>query len=153
MTMFLETPIIAAQAATEMTGAATTAGTLTGAAPAMLTAPPMGAEEVSAMLASAAAAHGGQFLAAAGTDGSLRVWDTSSGDQRDIEASDGLLLSVAVSPDGDRVATGSLGESLIRIWDRRTGTEAQPALTTSMPKPRPELPVSSAASAVSAHRS
>ena len=67
MTMFLETPIIAAQAATEMTRAATTAGTLTGAAPAMLTAPPMGAEEVSAMLASAAAAHGGQFLAAAGT--------------------------------------------------------------------------------------
>jgi hypothetical protein len=67
MTMFVETPIIAAQAATELAGAATTAGTLTGSAPAMLTAPPMGAEEVSAMLSTAAAAHGGQFLTAAGT--------------------------------------------------------------------------------------
>ncbi|WP_254902500.1 PE domain-containing protein [Mycobacterium simiae] len=61
--MFVEAPALAAQAASEGTGGATTAATLAGSAPAMGAVLPMGGEEVSVMFAQAIAAHGAQFLA------------------------------------------------------------------------------------------
>ncbi|MBZ4511868.1 PE domain-containing protein, partial [Mycobacterium avium subsp. hominissuis] len=62
--MFIEAPALAAQAASEGAGGATTAATLAAGAPAMGAVLPMGGEEVSAMFAQAIAAHGAQFLAA-----------------------------------------------------------------------------------------
>lgn len=66
MTMLVNTVGVATQAAAEAAGTATTAGVVTGAAPAMAAIVPMGSEEVSAMLATAAAEHGAQFLSMAG---------------------------------------------------------------------------------------
>jgi hypothetical protein len=61
--MFVITPALAAQSAAEAAGGAATGSMLAGAAPAMGAMLPMGGEEVSAMLASAIAAHAAQFLA------------------------------------------------------------------------------------------
>lgn len=64
--MFVDPAGVAAQAVAEATGSATTAGVLSGSAPAMAAVAPMGAEEVSAVLAAAIQAHSAQFLAMTG---------------------------------------------------------------------------------------
>ena len=64
--LFVETPIVAAQSASEAIGTAVTGGMLAGAAPEMSAAVPMGSEEVSAALANAIAAHAANFLAMTG---------------------------------------------------------------------------------------
>ncbi|VBA34672.1 PE domain-containing protein [Mycobacterium pseudokansasii] len=64
--MFVEAPVVAGQGASEAMGASVTGGTLTGLAPVMVAPVPMGGEEVSLMLAQAAAAHAAQFLAVTG---------------------------------------------------------------------------------------
>jgi hypothetical protein len=64
--LFVDTPLVAAQGATEAAGAAITGATLAGSAPALTAAVPMGGEEVSAMLAQAITAHAAQYLAATG---------------------------------------------------------------------------------------
>jgi PE family protein len=64
--LFVDTPLVAAQGATEAAGAATTGATLAGGAPAMAAMIPMGGEEVSALFAAAIAAHASQYLAATG---------------------------------------------------------------------------------------
>lgn len=66
MAMLVNTVGVAAQAAAEATGTAVTAGVVAGSTPAMSAAVPMGAEEVSALIASAAAEHTAQFLSMAG---------------------------------------------------------------------------------------
>ncbi|WP_041783821.1 PE domain-containing protein [Mycolicibacterium chubuense] len=63
MTFFVDPVAVAGQAVAEATGTATTAGVLAGSAPAMTAVVPMGAEEVSAALATAIQAHNAQFLA------------------------------------------------------------------------------------------
>lgn len=64
--LLVDTAVVAAQGAGEAAGAAVTAATLAGVTPALATPLPMGGEEVSFMLAQAAAAHAAQFLAATG---------------------------------------------------------------------------------------
>lgn len=64
--LFVEAPVVAAQGACEALGASVTGATLAGMSPAMLAPVPMGSEEVSMMLAQAAAAHAAQFLAVTG---------------------------------------------------------------------------------------
>ncbi|MEB3980179.1 PE domain-containing protein [Mycobacterium sp. 663a-19] len=61
--MFIEAPALAAQAAAEGVGSATTAANLAAAAGPMGAVVPQGGEEVSQMLVSAIMAHGAQFLA------------------------------------------------------------------------------------------
>lgn len=61
--MFIETPVLAAQAAAEGAGGAETAANLAATAAPMGAVVPQGGEEVSAMLVSAIMAHGAQFLA------------------------------------------------------------------------------------------
>jgi hypothetical protein len=65
--LFVDTPLVAAQGATEAAGAAATGGMLAGAAPAMIVPVPMGGEEVSMLFAQAIAAHSAAYLAATGT--------------------------------------------------------------------------------------
>jgi hypothetical protein len=64
--MFIETPAVAAQGASEAAGAAVTGAMLAGSAPAMGAVVPMGGEEVSVMFAAAITAHAAQYLAATG---------------------------------------------------------------------------------------
>lgn len=68
MTFFMEPVGVAAQSVAEATGTATTAGVLSGSAPAMTAVVPMGAEEVSVALATAIQAHNAQFLAQTGVN-------------------------------------------------------------------------------------
>lgn len=64
--MFIETPVVAAQGASEAVGAAATGAVLAGSAPGLGAVVPMGGEEVSAMFAQAIVAHAAQYLAATG---------------------------------------------------------------------------------------
>lgn len=65
--MFMvETPILAAQGASEAAGAAAVGGVLAGATGAMVVPIPMGGEEVSLLFANAIAANAAQYLAASG---------------------------------------------------------------------------------------
>ncbi|MBI2899565.1 MAG: pentapeptide repeat-containing protein [Planctomycetes bacterium] len=67
----------------------------------------------------------GEFVAGGHDDGSVRVWEQSSGacivvlrGHRD------KVISVAFSPDGLRVASGS-SDKTVRLWDLSTGKEAR----------------------------
>ena len=63
---FIETPVVAAQSASEAVGTAVTGAMLAGAAPEMSAVVPMGSEEVSVALANAIAAHTANFLSMTG---------------------------------------------------------------------------------------
>jgi WD40 repeat protein/basic membrane lipoprotein Med (substrate-binding protein (PBP1-ABC) superfamily) len=68
----------------------------------------------------------GSWLAAAGEDGMIRLWDATSG--QEILAFPGhsaLVYSVAFSPDGARLATASW-DGTARVWNAATG---EPLLT------------------------
>ncbi|MGO9103075.1 MAG: PE domain-containing protein [Mycobacterium sp.] len=64
--LFVDAPVVAAQGAAEAVGGAVTGATLVGVSPAIIAPVPMGGEEVSLLLAQAAAAHAAQFLVATG---------------------------------------------------------------------------------------
>ena len=62
-------------------------------------------------------------LATAGQDGTVRVWDATSGQQVLLLAGPtSTVISVAGSPDGQRVISGAYDGSL-RIWDASPGKE------------------------------
>jgi WD40 repeat protein len=64
----------------------------------------------------------GKQIASGSMEGTVRVWDVSTGERRTIKADSDLILSVAFSPDGTQIAAGrslinlSTG-SIIRIGD------------------------------------
>jgi len=62
-------------------------------------------------------------LASAGDDGTVRVWDVRTGEQRS-QFTGGIefaVYSVAFSPDGATLATG--GDEMVRVWDVQTGEQ------------------------------
>jgi WD40 repeat protein len=68
--------------------------------------------------------HDGQRLAA-GTapDNAVRVWDAATGKELlTLQGHAKRVTSVAFSPDGQRLASGS-GDQTVRIWDTATGKE------------------------------
>ncbi|MGW2015310.1 NB-ARC domain-containing protein [Streptomyces sp. NPDC001927] len=63
----------------------------------------------------------GAWLATAGHDNTVRIWDWATASCTTILAGHGsVVTSVAISPDGAWLATTSRGGTL-RIWDRATG--------------------------------
>jgi|GEM_PF-2404952 len=59
---------------------------------------------------------GHNYLASGSDDGSIIIWDASSWEKiKTIENPDGKILSLAYSPDGKYLASGSQGDS-IKIW-------------------------------------
>jgi eukaryotic-like serine/threonine-protein kinase len=72
---------------------------------------------------------GGELLVSGGADGRLRVWDLRTGKARAITPHEGTIAALAVSPDGDRVAT-AVGRS-VQVWDLHTGEEYLALTTTS----------------------
>jgi WD40 repeat protein len=72
----------------------------------------------------------GKTIAATGAGAAVRLWDVATGKRRgEGLGSTGGESSLAFSPDGKRLATGSVGdwgERDVRVWDLRNGT---PVLT------------------------
>ena len=87
---------------------------------ATLTADASDIESISAL----AFVPGSTRLVAASTDGTARIWDTTSTAAPALtlgRVGDPPLGAVAVSPDGSRIATAA-GDQTIRIWDSRSGS-------------------------------
>src|SRR5262249_19026208 len=69
-------------------------------------------------------ARDGKILAAASENGTVELWDTETGTRTALLH--GVMLgyhSVAISPDGERVAAGSNGQEAIKMWDVQSHEE------------------------------
>ena len=69
----------------------------------------------------------GKRLAAAGKDGTVRVWDLSHSPPRSpliLRGHEGEVLCVAFHPGGSSIASGG-ADRHVRIWDAETGVERQ----------------------------
>jgi len=72
----------------------------------------------------AAVAPDGSWLATASDDGTARIWDATTGQQRaTLTGHDGPVYAVAAAPDGAWLATAN-ADRTVRIWDASTGTSA-----------------------------
>ena len=72
---------------------------------------------------SVAYAPDGATLATGGDDGTVRIWDTRTGQQQQqLTGHTGPVLAVAYAPDGATLATGS-GDLTVRIWNPRNGAQ------------------------------
>jgi WD40 repeat protein len=70
----------------------------------------------------------GRVLASSGRDDKLRLWDTASGALlQTINAEAGVISPVAFSPRGDRLASGCMCSSHVRVW----GVTEQPLVFAS----------------------
>ena len=77
-----------------------------------------------------AVAPDGSWLATGGSDGTVRIWDVATGQERAVLSSHrGRVYTVAVAPDGSWLAAGGSRDKRVRIWDVATG-EVRAALTS-----------------------
>ena len=65
----------------------------------------------------------GKTLFSAGSDGTIRTWETLTGkEQRCLEGHLGPVVSLVLSPDGKLLASGS-SDQTVRLWEVATGKE------------------------------
>ena len=71
----------------------------------------------------------GRILATAGFDGTVRLWDTATGESLlpQLEAHAGRVLALAFSPDGRLLASGG-SDNRIALWDVTSGKRWAPML-------------------------
>jgi len=68
-----------------------------------------------------ALAPDGSWLATGADDGVLRIWDTATGSKlREINVGAGPMTSLALSGNGTLLATGTLSDRTIRLWNTST---------------------------------
>ena len=72
-----------------------------------------------------AIAPDGTWLASGGDDGSVRIWDPATGQQRaTLTGHAGPVTAVAIAPDGTWLASaGGVATGSVRIWDPATGQQ------------------------------
>jgi hypothetical protein len=74
-------------------------------------------------VAAVAVAPDGSWLASGSHDGTVRIWDVATGQERAaLRDRASSVAAVAVAPDGSWLASGSRGGT-VRIWDVATGQE------------------------------
>ena len=72
-----------------------------------------------------AIAPDGTWLASAGDDGTVRIWDPATGQQRAVlTGHTGAVTAVAIAPDGTWLASAG-DDGTVRIWDPATGQPAR----------------------------
>ena len=71
----------------------------------------------------------GQLLASGSDDGTVRIWDTRTGQEAAtaLSIADGRVKSVAFAPDGQHIVVGGEGNA-IYVWNVTTGCAALPPL-------------------------
>jgi WD40 repeat protein len=73
----------------------------------------------------------GRFFATSGYDGTVRVWETSTGKAlASVSAHAGYACSVALSSDGRYLATGGSDDNLVKIFEVEGGREIRSITTT-----------------------
>ncbi|WLS43213.1 NB-ARC domain-containing protein [Micromonospora profundi] len=67
----------------------------------------------------------GTWLASAGADGTVRIWDPTTGERRQqLSAHTGPVKAIAITADGTWLATAG-NDGTVRIWDPTTGERRQ----------------------------
>jgi WD40 repeat protein len=66
----------------------------------------------------------GRAVLTAGDDGTVRLWNAATGQQLQVMSPGGRVHLLALSPDGQSLATASeMGDTAVRVWDLATGRE------------------------------
>lgn len=118
-----EGPIVALLSGRLLTGGGRSGVRLLEASPEGLRLTPPGA---GGSILSTAFTPDGRRLAAASVDGTVTLWDVAARrPERRLEGHQGVVVSLAISTDGTRLASGSFGapseREPLRLWDASTG--------------------------------